>query len=70
MFDRASQLAPPQKKTIRPLGPFRHSFDQQVLDQQAVYWEVSPAGHCPHHEAPEAFNALLLAWLNGVCLCA
>ena len=29
----------------------------------ARYWEVSPAGHCPHHEAPEAINMLLQHWL-------
>jgi len=27
------------------------------------YWEITPAGHCPHHEAPEAVNALLTDWL-------
>eukprot|EP00286_Rhodomonas_abbreviata_P002289 CAMPEP_0181345378 /NCGR_PEP_ID=MMETSP1101-20121128/32714_1 /TAXON_ID=46948 /ORGANISM="Rhodomonas abbreviata, Strain Caron Lab Isolate" /LENGTH=435 /DNA_ID=CAMNT_0023457323 /DNA_START=87 /DNA_END=1391 /DNA_ORIENTATION=+ len=31
---------------------------------QAEYWQISPAGHCPHHEAPEAFNFLLLDWLQ------
>ena len=25
----------------------------------AAYVELSPAGHCPHHEAPEATNAVL-----------
>ena len=23
-------------------------------------------GHCPHDEAPEAFEALLLSWLEGL----
>ncbi len=34
---------------------------------RAEYWEVTPAGHCPHHEAPEAVNALLLDWLSRQC---
>lgn len=25
----------------------------------AVYYEISPAGHCPHHEAPQAVNYIL-----------
>merc|ERR1719329_1581636 len=29
----------------------------------ARYWEISPAGHCPHHEAPEAINLLLREWV-------
>jgi len=29
----------------------------------AQYWEVSPAGHCPHHEAPEAINLLMKQWV-------
>ena len=26
---------------------------------------LSPAGHCPHHEAPEATNAILARWFRG-----
>jgi len=26
---------------------------------------LSPAGHCPHHEAPEAANAILSRWVKG-----
>jgi len=29
----------------------------------AEYWEITPAGHCPHHEAPEAVNLLLQDWI-------
>lgn len=28
--------------------------------------ELSPAGHCPHHEVPEAVNLLVNRWLQGV----
>eukprot|EP00965_Chrysotila_dentata_P238746 6202690-Pleurochrysis_carterae.AAC.5 len=27
--------------------------------------ELSPAGHCPHHEVPHAVNAVLSRWING-----
>lgn len=29
----------------------------------ATYLELSPAGHCPHHEAPAAVNRMLRAWV-------
>ena len=29
----------------------------------ATYYELSPAGHCPHHEQPKAVNALMASWL-------
>ncbi|KAG2483341.1 hypothetical protein HYH03_017789 [Edaphochlamys debaryana] len=29
----------------------------------ATYLELSPAGHCPHHETPAAVNRALRAWL-------
>ncbi|GIL98314.1 hypothetical protein Vretimale_3708 [Volvox reticuliferus] len=29
----------------------------------ATYLELSPAGHCPHHEAPAAVNRALRTWL-------
>lgn len=28
-----------------------------------TYYSVSPAGHCPHHEAPRAVNTLLAEWI-------
>ena len=34
----------------------------------AKYWEISPAGHCPHHEAPEAVNYLLTEWIRALDL--
>jgi len=38
----------------------------RVLSQtnaDVEYLELSPAGHCPHHEAPAAVNAALTGWL-------
>ena len=32
----------------------------------ALYVELSPAGHCPHHEAPVATNALLGRWARAL----
>jgi len=28
------------------------------------YYAISPAGHCPHHEAPAAFNQILVSWIS------
>lgn len=28
------------------------------------YFELSPTGHCPHHESPNAVNAILSSWLQ------
>ncbi|KAG2445634.1 hypothetical protein HXX76_000244 [Chlamydomonas incerta] len=30
---------------------------------EALYLELSPAGHCPHHETPAAVNRALRAWV-------
>ena len=32
----------------------------------ATYYEVSPCGHCPHHEAPEVVNRLITGWVAAV----
>lgn len=42
------------------------SWGQRVKRQVslATYYELSPAGHCPHHETPVAVNALILEWLQ------
>jgi hypothetical protein len=32
----------------------------------AVYLELSPAGHCPHHEAPTAVNSIIAAFIDAV----
>lgn len=31
-----------------------------------VHYALTPAGHCPHHEAPQLMNSLLLAWARAV----
>lgn len=36
---------------------------KQVPD--AVYYEISPAGHCPHSEVPEVVNFLLRGWIEN-----
>lgn len=28
------------------------------------YFSIDPAGHCPHHEAPETVNSLLAEWVD------
>lgn len=33
---------------------------------EACYIELSPAGHCPHHEAPFAVNPLVAQWIAAV----
>ena len=33
------------------------------LPKSTAYYELTPAGHCPHHERPEAVNALMEGWL-------
>ncbi|KDP30447.1 hypothetical protein JCGZ_17135 [Jatropha curcas] len=40
----------------------------QVKQQvpEAPYYEISPAGHCPHDEVPEVVNYLLRGWINNV----
>ncbi|KAJ6345389.1 hypothetical protein OIU78_008121 [Salix suchowensis] len=33
---------------------------------EAPYYEISPAGHCPHDEVPEAVNYLLRGWIKNL----
>lgn len=37
---------------------------QQVPD--APYYEISPAGHCPHDEVPEVVNYILRGWIKNL----
>lgn len=32
---------------------------------QTQYYELSPVGHCPHHEAPQAVNSLMASWIEA-----
>ena len=34
------------------------------LKQDAVYFELTPTDHCPHHESPQTVNTILLTWLQ------
>ncbi|KAI0511739.1 hypothetical protein KFK09_012371 [Dendrobium nobile] len=33
---------------------------------QAPYYQISPAGHCPHDEVPEVVNYLLRGWIKSL----
>ncbi|KAL7126177.1 hypothetical protein ABFS83_14G168000 [Erythranthe nasuta] len=33
---------------------------------EAPYYEISPAGHCPHDEVPEVVNFLLRGWIQNL----
>ncbi|XP_027353921.1 pheophytinase, chloroplastic isoform X1 [Abrus precatorius] len=33
---------------------------------EAPYYQISPAGHCPHDEVPEVINFLLRGWIRNV----
>lgn len=36
------------------------------LVPESVYYEISPAGHCPHHEVPEVVNFLVQGWIKSL----
>ncbi|MBA0584134.1 hypothetical protein Gorai_014961 [Gossypium raimondii] len=42
-------------------------WGRQVKKQvpEAPYYEISPAGHCPHDEVPEVVNYLLRGWIKN-----
>ncbi|XP_031495256.1 pheophytinase, chloroplastic isoform X1 [Nymphaea colorata] len=43
-------------------------WGRQVKRQlpEAPYYEISPAGHCPHDEVPEVVNYLLRGWIGNL----
>lgn len=45
---------------VTPIWGFQ--VKQQVPD--APYYEISPAGHCPHDEVPEVVNFLMRGWIK------
>lgn len=47
---------------VRPIWGIK--VKQQV--PESPYYEISPAGHCPHDEVPEVINYLLRGWLKNV----
>ncbi|KAM7264783.1 hypothetical protein ACFE04_002466 [Oxalis oulophora] len=47
---------------VRPMWGFQ--IKRQV--PEAPYYEISPAGHCPHDEVPEVVNFLLRGWIKNL----
>ncbi|PQQ20945.1 pheophytinase chloroplastic [Prunus yedoensis var. nudiflora] len=47
---------------VKPLWGLQ--VKQQV--PEAPYYEISPAGHCPHDEVPEVVNYLLRGWIKNL----
>ncbi|XP_057976807.1 pheophytinase, chloroplastic [Malania oleifera] len=41
-----------------------HQVKQQL--PEVPYYEISPAGHCPHDEVPEVVNYLLRGWIRNL----
>ena len=41
---------------------------QQIKKAQpaARYYQIAPAGHCPHHETPTAVNSMMKRWIDEV----
>ena len=36
------------------------------IKPSCLYFELSPSGHCPHHETPVATNSVLTAWIDEI----
>ena len=36
------------------------------IQPNTAYFELSPTGHCPHHESPKAVNSILSSWVSHV----
>lgn len=47
---------------VTPMWGFR--VKRQLAD--APYYQISPAGHCPHDEVPEVVNFLLRGWIKSL----
>ncbi|KAG0480436.1 hypothetical protein HPP92_011294 [Vanilla planifolia] len=47
---------------VRPI--WGHKVKRQLPG--APYYEISPAGHCPHDEVPEVVNYLLRGWIKNL----
>ena len=46
--------------------PYWGQRAKRRLGGLGTYFELRGAGHCPHHEAPAAVNAILRAWVDVV----
>ena len=51
---------------VRPVWGQRASRRYAEAGRTAPYFELSPAGHCVHHEAPHAVAACVLELIRGV----
>lgn len=47
---------------VKPIWGLR--VKKQMLE--APYYQISPAGHCPHDEVPEVVNFLLRGWIKNL----
>ncbi|XP_061344889.1 pheophytinase, chloroplastic-like [Gastrolobium bilobum] len=47
---------------VKPVWGFK--VKRQV--PEAPYYQISPAGHCPHDEVPEVINFLLRGWIRNL----
>ncbi|PRQ54914.1 putative chlorophyllase [Rosa chinensis] len=47
---------------VQPIWGFQ--VKKQV--PEALFYEISPAGHCPHDEVPEVVNYLLRGWIKNL----
>ncbi|CAA0827242.1 Pheophytinase- chloroplastic [Striga hermonthica] len=47
---------------VRPVW----GFQVKCKVPEAPYYEISPAGHCPHDEVPEVVNFLLRGWIRNL----
>ncbi|CAN0917241.1 Pheophytinase, chloroplastic [Linum grandiflorum] len=47
---------------VKPM--WGHLVKRQI--PEAPYYELSPAGHCPHDEVPEVVNYLLRGWIKNL----
>ncbi|KAI9078589.1 hypothetical protein K1719_039427 [Acacia pycnantha] len=47
---------------VRPIWGFQ--VKRKV--PEAPYYQISPAGHCPHDEVPEVINFLLRGWIKNL----
>ena len=46
------------------ITPFWSQRIKRILPQSYLI-ELSPCGHCPHHECPEIVNSLLIEWIGS-----
>lgn len=44
---------------------FRAQIVMCAVTEGVLCMQVSPAGHCPHHEAPAAVHEAMIGWLQA-----